>query len=187
MALAANFMDISASDTGQDHAVRHIWDEGGLRWIGVVGDKEFTVTITESSPLSVDTCWIYIDGTTTTGMTRDCVVDDLRIHYACAVIKYVNGPYELLEFRVNPAWTIPSSVSGGATAPTSYALPEDEDAADLILPVAEADPDGSIDVHTYCCCHMEMCSEMNSSIATCDERTIDCGNCYDDDDCIDKW
>jgi len=189
IAFAANFMDVSASDTGQEYAVRKVWTDGGLRWIGVMGDKEFTLTITESSPLSIDTCWIYIDGTTTTGTTRNCIVDDLRVHYACAVIKYVNGPYELLQFRVQPAWNSPSAVTAGATAPTTYVLPVNGSAAAMILPVAEADPDGPVgDRPMYCTCENEGCYDMFSpGPANCDDRGVDCHHCWDDDDCTDVW
>ena len=78
-ATAEEYIDICACDAGEEEAVRLLWHDSGAVWIGVWGDVEFTIIVTESNPNDVDTCWIYLNGTTTTAMSRDFTATDYRL------------------------------------------------------------------------------------------------------------
>jgi hypothetical protein len=182
----ATYIDIAASDAGATYAVRRVWDDGyGIRMIGVVGDTEITISVSESSPHGITTCWIYIDGTTTTGTTRNFTTSAYREHYGCVVIKYDNDSYEAREFHVKPAWPLNGpEPTTGATPPEFPILPQDSTAANLISPIASADPAGPTgDPVQMCCCYEGGCFAMWSEGEP--ECSGTCPNCTGDDECDD--
>ena len=171
-AFATTYISVSARDAGEEHSVRKVWDDSGITNIGVIGDTEFTIQVTESSPYEIETCWIYINGTTYTTTQLNFTVEDYREHYGCVVIKYDDDSYESLEFHVPPAWDLEASLTLGAQAPAAT-LPSDPTAAQLISAVAANDPYGPLwEYEYYCICDGNLCSLM---IATAHECY--CGEC----------
>jgi hypothetical protein len=166
-ALATTYMDVSAADVGGETGVRKVSTEAYGRYIGVFGDVEFQIVVSSSYPEGIDTCWIYLNGTTTTGTTRNFTATGCRFHYGIAVIKYEDSTYESMEFRVNPAWAA-NGPQTQAYAPTSWTLAPDATAAALMEPVAEADPDGDGPPVEHCVCMgHHNCDSSETSIHDC--------------------
>lgn len=181
-AMATTYIAITAEDVGQDTAVRKVWHEDEVTFIGVYGDYEFEINVSESSPNDIDTCWIYLDGTAYTGTELEFTVEDYRQHYGCVVIKYDNDTYEDAEFHILPAWPTDATVATGATAPAPSSLPTDQTAAQLIYAVAINDPDGPTEVKYVCACEGPGCVEVIGDVDECRKN----GTCSDDMKCANR-
>lgn len=181
-AYAASYISLTASDAGQDHAIRKVWPLGGTLHFGVVGDTEFTISINESSPWEIDTCWIYFDASYSVGTSKNVIVSNYREIYGIVVVKYNNLTYEAKEFHILPAWYDSENVTTGSSAPipSSGSFPSDQTARGFMEAIASTAPDGPADIEEYCCCDEGGCFSM---IATCGECSGSAPNCTGDTDC----
>lgn len=178
-ALASTYIDVSAASVDEG-ALRKVWEEDGKRQIGCMGDSEFLISVSESSPYDIASCWIYVDGTTTSGTTRTLTATAYRILHGAVVIKYSNDTYECAEFRVLPAWELndPNLPDAGSIAPTIFELPADITAATLIAGVASGEQDGPTTRTDHLGCRNESCESFVN---------LEKDKCKTDLDCVDEW
>jgi len=180
-AWATSYISIVAVDAGEEYSVRTAWIESEIPYIGTMGETSFTINVTESNPNDIDTCWIYMDASYTTGTSRTFTASDYRMVHGVVVIKYDNDTYEQKEFRIHPAWDPEATPSTGSTpppvGPTSF--PSDQTAAGYMSDVADGAPDGPTQLTEYCCCD----SACSPAIATRNECAGTAPNCTGDLEC----
>jgi hypothetical protein len=170
-------IDVDAS------GVRYKWHGANGPIFCADGSNQLTISATTTSMLMVTATWVYINGITSLGTSRNFTATSVRPFSGVVVMKYSNNTYESQPFFVKVGWfpndmSMPSIPSGGAQPPSNPLLPSDSTAAGIISVVVSADAAGPDPDPIYLGCHTEACSTFNGT---------DDDECEDDTDCIDKW